>query len=157
MGALAKIVILILVLLAIGYYADQKGIIDIHGNITATSQDKLWTNANYSKATADPDSSMGDKVSLNVYVFNQFNITKNGHQVTAYEAYLGDANSLARDPYNTTRRILYTAPEPQQVGACIHLEGVIKGVATVTTNDGSTINPLYIEASSTSPVSCDGV
>ncbi|MCE4620278.1 MAG: hypothetical protein F7C33_04565 [Desulfurococcales archaeon] len=157
MGALAKIVILVLVLLAIGYYADRKGIIDIHGNITVTSQEKLWTNANYSKAAADPDSSQGDKVSLNVYVFNKLNVTKNGHLVTAYEAYLGDSNSLAGDPYNTAKRILYAAPGPQQVGACIHLEGVIRGVATVTTNDGSTINPLYIEASSTSPISCNGV
>ncbi len=157
MGAIAKIVVLILVLLAIGYYADQKGIIDINGNITITKHEKLWTNANYSKAVADPDSSQGDKVSLNVYVFNKLNITKNGHLVTAYEAYLGDSNSLARDPYNTAKRILYTAPEPQRVGTCIHLEGVIRGVATVTTNDGSTINPLYIEASSTSQMSCNGV
>ncbi len=154
MGTLAKIFVLLIVILALGYAAQQKGLIHIKGNYTITkttstgTSSVVWTNGNFSAAASDPQSHYKERVSLDVYIFNSFKL-KNG--AVAYDAYLGAPAQLQQDPYNTAKRILLTYPNSTITSeGCYHLTGYIAGQATVTTMDGTEVHPVYIRASSVS-------
>ena len=159
MGTLAKIFVLLIVVLALGYVAQQKGLIHIKGNFTITkttgtsSSSVVWTNGNFSTAASDPQSHYKEPVSLDVYIFNSFKL-KNG--ATAYDAYLGTPAQLQQDPYNTAKRILLTYPNATITSeGCYHVTGYIAGQATVTTLDGTEVHPVYIRASTVSLLSAN--
>lgn len=155
MSKLVKAVIILILVLGIGYIAQQRGMIDVelNGSVTVGRDGSsggrlLWVNTNFSQAAPEPRRHIGDRVSLDVYVFNSFTLD-NG--ATAYEAYLGSPTQLSEHPYDTSKRILMTYTEDTIMAEeCYHVTGSIAGEATVTTAGGDVIHPAYVDVSNAS-------
>ncbi len=158
MGALKVGIFVFLVLIAIGgYVATHPSVLK---NIHFQTQETLWTNDNFSKIASSPQGHGGEKVDLDVLVFNV--MPKNGRinqSAIEIEGYMGNAKQLQMSPMNTSKRI-YISYDPSigynpTAGSCIEVKGVIAGQVSVTTLDGSKIYPVYIKANSITPISCN--
>ena len=135
-----KAVILIIILLATGNLLLTGGGIDI--NIGAN------------KTSTNPLDHKGDKVSLNLLVFNQLNASGK----TGVEAYMGTAQQLQENPADESRRVYIsydpTIITPPQPGDCIHVTGTIQGQAHITTLDGDAVDVTYIQATQITHTTC---
>lgn len=149
-----KAVILIIILLAIGYLILTGGEIDINIGTNNTST-TLWTNQNFTNAATNPLDHKGDKVSLDLLVFNQLNASGK----TGVEAYMGTTQQLQDNPTDESRRVYIsydpTTTTPPQPGDCIHVTGTIQGQAHITTLDGDTVNVTYIQATQITQTTCN--
>ncbi|MEB3806298.1 MAG: hypothetical protein GSR73_02130 [Desulfurococcales archaeon] len=159
MGLLGKLFVLAIVILALGYYADQKGYIDVETEFNidtgSTGKSVLWTNDNFSLAAASPGDHKDEKVSLDVYVFNSIPLETDDGTITGYEAYLGGIQQLSSDPFNTGKRIVFSyAPGEVSTDACMHIEGHIYGSSDVTVQSGQVIHPVYIVSDHVTPIDC---
>ena len=161
MGKLGKLVILILVILAIGYYADQKGYINVETqfNITTNTQEtsKLWTNTNFSQAAIEPKQHINETVKLDIYVFNKLNVQSGNTTITAYEGYLGKGQQLENNPYDTSKRILFTTSTTLDSNTCYQINGYIAGTSNLFTQSGEQIHPTYIKAEGVELINCQQI
>lgn len=162
MGRLGKIILLILIILAVGYYASLKGYISVETNLTVNTGDTnvaskpvVWTNANFSKTVGDPARHYKEKVELSVFVFNSFKVNTSNGTVEAYDAYLGSPQELDNNPYDMNKRILVVLDDGTiNVNECYHLTGYIAGTSNITTIEGNVIHPVYVVASDAYLVDC---
>ncbi len=161
MGKLGKLVILILVILAIGYYADQKGYINVETqfNITTNTQEtsKLWTNTNFSQAAIEPKQHINETVKLDIYVFNKLNVQSGNTTITAYEGYLGNEQQLENNPYEASKRILFTTSTTLDINTCYQINGYIAGTSNLITQSGEQIHPAYIKAQKVKHIDCQQI
>lgn len=161
MGKLGKLLILILVLLAIGYYADQKGYINVETqfNITANTQEnrKLWVNNNFTQAAIEPKQHINETIKLDIYVFNKLNIQSGNTTITAYEGYLGNEQQLENNPYDTSKRILFTTGTTLDINTCYQIEGHIAGTSNLITQSGEQVHPTYVKAEVVKHIDCQQI
>jgi hypothetical protein len=157
LGKLGKLIVLLLLLGAAGYYLNQQGILDISGHVEVNSGGHVWTNSDFGEAALNPEDHAGEKASLNVYVFNTLEVQTSSGNKTLYEAYLGNKTSLQENPYNLSKRITFSLESGSiEVDSCYHINGTISGQATITSAEGKTFNPVYLEVQSVEHASCPG-
>ncbi len=159
MGKLAWILLLLIIVAGVGYYLDQKGVIDVNvETYHEVGKEKTWSNNDFSQVTDDPDSHKGEKVNLDLYVFNSFQANSSNGTLTVYEAYLGTNQSLHDNPYDITKRVLLSTESGNlPVNACLNIHGYIVGKSTVETLGGQTIHPVHIKVTGYTTIDCSSL
>ena len=153
MSRLAWILLFLALLAGAGYYLDRKGLVDV--DVKVERGPAAWGDGNFTRAAGDPQAHAGDNVTLTLLVFNRLTLDTPHGPVTAYEAYHGGRAALEADPYDEARRVvLHPTSGSLPLGECVRVEGYIAGQATVTTADGKTIHPAYIQVTNYHQVDC---
>ncbi len=154
--------LLFLIVIIVGVYLflypeTVTDIIDSNGVEISIGGSRTWTNENFTTVAKNPTDYAGDRARLNGFLFNRLNISGRS-DIVGLEIFLGSSNDLMKNPTDTNRRILVGVPrdlgEELSLEACVHVDGVIRGEARVTTMDGTVISPVFIEGTSVTRTNC---
>jgi len=132
-------------------------------NVGNSGNNKLFVDANYTTLGKNPNGFKGANIKLTGYLFNV--VPSNGRVLKGnmeVEVYRGTKQDLYTNPMNTTNRLWVTYNQTAinyspQIGSCVIIEGVVRGMVKVTTVSGDTTYDTFIEATSMKNIPCSSV